>query len=79
MTTEEPPVALVDPAAVDRRRDDVLARLREAGRPLSAVEVARLAGLHPNTARFHLAALLADGLVERATETRATPGRPRVL
>jgi predicted ArsR family transcriptional regulator len=79
MTTEEPPGTLVDAAATERRRDDVLARLREAGRPLSAAEVARLAGLHPNTARFHLAALLTDGLVERATEARVTPGRPRVL
>jgi predicted ArsR family transcriptional regulator len=77
--TEEPPGTLVDPAGAERRRDEVLTRLREAGRPLAADEVARLAGLHPNTARFHLSALLADGLVERATEARTSPGRPRVL
>ncbi|HEU4677020.1 MAG TPA: helix-turn-helix domain-containing protein [Motilibacteraceae bacterium] len=65
--------------AVSGRRAEVLAHLRDAGRPLSVAEVADSAGLSPNTARFHLDGLVDDGLVERAPEERATPGRPRML
>jgi predicted ArsR family transcriptional regulator len=36
-------------------------------------------GLHPNTARFHLDGLVEAGLVERTTEARDEPGRPRAL
>jgi len=36
-------------------------------------------GLHPNTARFHLEALEAGGLVVGASESRTRPGRPRRL
>lgn len=68
-----------EPAALQRRRDDLLSRLQKAGRPLSAAEVAELPGLHLTTARFHLAAMVGEGLVEQATEPRTTPGRPRVL
>jgi predicted ArsR family transcriptional regulator len=65
--------------AVSGRRAEVLAQLRDAGGPLSVAEVADSAGLSPNTARFHLDGLVDDGLVERAPEERATPGRPRML
>lgn len=36
-------------------------------------------GIHPNTARFHLDALTAAGLVVRQIEHREVPGRPKVL
>lgn len=64
---------------VSGRRAEVLAQLRDAGRPLTVAEVADRGGLSPNTARFHLDGLVDDGLVERAPEERSTPGRPRML
>ena len=42
-------------------------------------EVADRTGLHVNTARFHLDALVAGGLAVRRNEPREAPGRPRVL
>lgn len=76
-------VALTDPpvaaAAIGARRARALAVLREAAGPLSAAQVAQATGLHLNTARFQLDGLVADGLVERRSEDRATPGRPRIL
>lgn len=72
---------LVDPSApqISARRRAVLTRLREAAVPVAAEEVAEAAGLHANTARFHLDALVEDGLADRAPEKRITPGRPRVM
>jgi predicted ArsR family transcriptional regulator len=52
--------------------------LRDAGRPLDVRELARRTGLHPNTARFHLEALVASGLAARGAEDREAPGRPRI-
>jgi predicted ArsR family transcriptional regulator len=75
-------LTLTDPradVAVGTRRAEVLAVLREAGRPLSVQQTAEQTGLHLNTARFHLDGLVADGLAERAAEERGTPGRPRIL
>jgi predicted ArsR family transcriptional regulator len=60
-------------------RAHVLDLLRAAGSPVSVREVAAQAGLHPNTARFHLDALASAGLVSRATQALATPGRPAVM
>lgn len=71
--------ALVDPAGAAPRRDSVLALLREAGRPLGIGEMAERTGLHPNTVRFHLAALAEEQLVERAPDVTGAPGRPRLL
>lgn len=74
--------SLTDPRpdkAIDGRRADVLAVLRRAGRPYSAAETATATGLHLNTARFHLDALVAAGLAERTAEPRDVPGRPRIL
>jgi predicted ArsR family transcriptional regulator len=74
--------SLTDPRpdnAIDGRRADVLAMLRRAGRPCSAAETATATGLHLNTARFHLDALVTDGLAERHAEPRDVPGRPRIL
>ncbi len=61
------------------RRTDVLALLRQSDRPLSVAEVARSMDVHVNTARLHLDGLVEDGLAERASESRDTRGRPRIL
>ncbi len=75
-------VAGIDAAAAlpprTERRKAVLRMLREAARPMSASEVAARLGVHPNTVRFHLQALLADGSVERLGPATAASGRPPV-
>lgn len=60
-------------------RARVLELLQDAGVPMTAPELGERMGLHPNTARFHLDALTADGLANRASEERRTPGRPKVI
>lgn len=65
--------------AAGTRRAKVLGLLRTTDRPLSAAKVAEATGLHLNTARFHLDALVDDGLAERTSEPRDVPGRPRIL
>jgi len=67
------------PVPAGTRRAEVLGLLRQSERPLSVAEVADAAGLHLNTARFHLDTLVDDGLAERMAEQRAGPGRPRIL
>ncbi|MGI8447044.1 MAG: helix-turn-helix transcriptional regulator [Streptosporangiaceae bacterium] len=57
-------------------RARVLDLLRAAGSPLGVQEVAGQAGLHANTARFHLDALVEAGLASRAPAARSSPGRP---
>ena len=57
-------------------RARVLDLLRAAGSPLGVKEVADRAGLHSNTARFHLDALVEAGLAARTPLARSTPGRP---
>jgi predicted ArsR family transcriptional regulator len=42
-------------------------------------EVAERLGVHANTARFHLDALVAEGTVERTLEEPSGPGRPRTV
>ncbi|MEU5080941.1 MULTISPECIES: helix-turn-helix transcriptional regulator [Streptomyces] len=61
------------------RRRALLDVLRAAPAPLGVAEAAERMGLHPNTVRFHLDALVADGLVERRTEDPSGPGRPRTV
>jgi predicted ArsR family transcriptional regulator len=60
-------------------RARVLALLQDVPAPLAAVEIAERLGVHPNSARFHLDALEAAGLVERRSPARRGPGRPKVL
>jgi predicted ArsR family transcriptional regulator len=67
------------PVAAGSRREEVLGLLRGSEPALSAAEVAAAIGLHLNTARFHLDGLVEDGLVERVSEPREQPGRPRIL
>jgi predicted ArsR family transcriptional regulator len=71
-------LASEDTSPLGRSRTDVLDMLRAADGPLGVREVAQQMGLHSNTARFHLEALVEAGLAERETEERETPGRPRI-
>ena len=67
-----------DASPLGRSRTDVLDMLLAADGPLGVREVAQRMGLHPNTARFHLEALVDAGLAARETEDRETAGRPRI-
>jgi predicted ArsR family transcriptional regulator len=69
-----------DPAhGLGPTRARMLALLQDAGEPMTASSAAARLGLHVNTARFHLDALTADGLVVRDREERSAPGRPKVM
>jgi predicted ArsR family transcriptional regulator len=61
-----------------RSRARVLCLLREAGASLGVEDVARTSGLHRNTARFHLDALVDAGLAIRGPRPRTAPGRPSI-
>ena len=61
------------------RRRQVLEAIHRSPAPLSASEIAGRAGIHPSTARFHLDALMADGVIERMLAEPRGPGRPRVV
>ncbi|MFW6204480.1 MAG: helix-turn-helix transcriptional regulator [Actinomycetota bacterium] len=65
--------------SIGESRSRVLAALQDAGEAMGVDEVARRVRLHPNTVRFHLDALVEAGLVERSTEHRDQPGRPRTM
>lgn len=60
-------------------RARVFAALQDAGTAQAVGDIAGIVGVHSNTARFHLDALVEQGLVERAREDRERPGRPRTL
>ena len=60
-------------------RGEVIAKLGVAAQPLSVAEIAEFTGLHVNTARFHLDALVRDRVATRIIEERDSPGRPRIL
>jgi predicted ArsR family transcriptional regulator len=77
MNTEQL-LASEDAPTLGRSRADVLDTLRAAGGPVGVREVAQRMGLHPNTARFHLEALVDAGLAAREAEDRESPGRPRI-
>jgi predicted ArsR family transcriptional regulator len=66
-----------DALGPSRRR--VLGLLQESADPLPIDQIAGPLGLHPNSARFHLDALLKQGLVRRVRENRSVQGRPRIL
>lgn len=61
------------------RRAQVLKIVREAGTPLSAAEIAGRAGVHVNTARFHLDALANQDAVVQTLARPSGPGRPRAV
>jgi predicted ArsR family transcriptional regulator len=58
------------------RREDVLAVLRGAAHPMAITAIADQLSIHPNTVRFHLDALVADGRAERVEPAEKRPGRP---
>lgn len=62
---------------MSERREQILAIVHRAVEPVEVAEVARAAGIHPNTARFHLDALVADGVLECTAGAPAGRGRPR--
>ena len=61
------------------RRRQVLEAIYRSPAPLGASEIAGQVGIHPNTARFHLAALMGEGVIERTLAEPSGPGRPRVV
>ncbi|WP_030899671.1 helix-turn-helix transcriptional regulator [Streptomyces sp. NRRL F-5126] len=61
------------------RRQAVLDAVRDADAPLGVADVADRLAVHPNTVRFHLDALVAEGRVERMVEQPSGPGRPRTV
>ena len=63
---------------MSERRHEVLEVLHQAGAPLGVIEIANRVGIHPNTARFHLDALAAEGAIEQVPGTPEGPGRPRI-
>lgn len=66
-------------ALADPTRRHLLRLLDDHGEATDAATLAEEVGLHVNTVRGHLKVLEEAGLVERALENRARPGRPRVL
>ena len=61
------------------RRVLILTMLRNLARPVGISDIADRLGLHPNTVRFHLNALISAGRVERALGAPAGPGRSPML
>ena len=57
-------------------REDVLAVLRGAASAFTIAAIADQLGVHPNTVRFHLDNLVADGRVEHVEPDHRRPGRP---
>ncbi|MEU6259698.1 helix-turn-helix domain-containing protein [Streptomyces sp. NPDC047043] len=66
-------------ARTSPRRRQVLDVLRAAASPLGVTETAERIGVHPNTVRFHLDALVGEGLVEPHVQEPSGPGRPRTV
>lgn len=63
--------------ATDRdRRHQVWQALQASPEPLGIAALARRLAVHPNTIRFHLAALQQAGRVEQVAGERSGPGRP---
>ena len=61
------------------RREDVLRLVEESDEPLTIAALADRLGMHPNTVRFHLERLLADGRIEMTKDARGQRGRPAQL
>ena len=60
------------------RRDAILQLLRASAEPRSIASVADELGVHPNTVRFHIEALLRAGRVEQVHGESAGRGRPPI-
>lgn len=53
--------------------------LRDSGEPMSIVQIATDLDVHPNTARFHLQALVEAERVEKVETDQAVAGRPPLM
>lgn len=73
------PRASAKPAGDRPRRAEVLDVLRASAEPVSIAQIAEAVGVHPNTARFHLDALVEQGAAVRTLDEPSGPGRPRTL
>jgi predicted ArsR family transcriptional regulator len=60
-------------------RPEVLSILRDTRDALSISDIAARLGVHPNTVRFHLNALIAAGMVQRVAAPASRPGRPPLM
>lgn len=60
------------------RREMVVIALRASSAPLTVVDIATELGVHLNTVRFHLDALVDAGRVERLLADKSGPGRPPI-
>lgn len=67
------------PHGLGPTRARVLAFLQSASDPVSVIDVANELGLHKNSARFHLDALVEAGYVERAVNATGSQGRPPLV
>jgi predicted ArsR family transcriptional regulator len=63
---------------MSERRQRVLDAIHTAVEPVGVSDIAHYLGVHFNTARFHLEALVGDGIVERVPDTPSGRGRPRI-
>lgn len=61
------------------RRARILRTLADADAPLGIAQITEATGIHPNTVRFHLDALLAADRIERVPSPPAGVGRPPLL
>ncbi|OBB85571.1 transcriptional regulator [Mycobacterium colombiense] len=61
------------------RRRAVMRLLRAQADPMSIAGIAAVLRVHPNTVRFHLDGLVADGQVENVELDRKGPGRPPLM
>lgn len=71
--------SLKRPPVASARRDVILALLRNSTEPRSIADIAQEMGLHPNTIRFHLDALVRDRRVDQLVGDTVGPGRPPAL
>lgn len=71
-----PPSSIGESAS---RRREVLRVLRSSPDPMSIAAIADVLDVHPNTVRFHLDSLVADGQVEHVELGRKGPGRPPLM
>lgn len=61
------------------RRRAVLRVLRGSRRAMSIIAIAEQLEVHPNTVRFHLEHLVAEGQIERVEPEQRGPGRPPLM
>jgi predicted ArsR family transcriptional regulator len=74
MTRSDPPAN----ADAWDRREVILDMVRASATPVGVGSMAQEMGVHPNTVRFHLDALIASGRVERVLGQTHGPGRPPI-